>query len=159
MIARLVNDPEEAESLMQETFLQAFQRLDTFRREAKFTTWLYAIGINLARAQRRKLQRMVPLSDEDVERLQPTFSYGMFQESPVAWDPHKLAVRKERHTLVHDAIRKLPEDYREVLTLRDIEEYGTEEVAKMLEISSGAVRVRLHRARQALKKLLDTHFV
>jgi RNA polymerase sigma-70 factor, ECF subfamily len=158
MIARLVSDPAEAESLLQETFLQAFQRLDTFRREAKFTTWLYAIGINLARAQRRKLQRTVSLSEEDVERMQPSFTRGMFQPPPVAWDPHKLAIQNERHDLVHKAIQKLPEDYRVVLTLRDIEEYGTDEVAEMLDISSGAVRVRLHRARQALKKLLDKHF-
>ena len=158
MIARLVNDPAEAESLLQETFLQAFQRLDTFRRESKFTTWLYAIGINLARAQRRKLQRTVSLNEEDVERMQPSFSRGMFQDPPVSWDPQKRIIQNEQHALVHEAIGRLPEDYRVVLTLRDIEEIRTEDVADMLGLSSGAVRVRLHRARQALKKLLDKHF-
>jgi len=158
IIARLIGDDSEAESIMQETYLQAFQRLHTFRRESKFTTWLYAIGINLARAQRRKLSRTVPLGDQDIEQMQPTFSRGMYREQPESWDPQKIALKNERKSLVHEAIDKLPSDYRTVLLLRDIEEHSTDDVALMLEISSGAVRVRLHRARQALKKLLDPHF-
>lgn len=158
IIARLVGDDVEAESVMQETFLQTFQRLHTFRRESKFTTWLYAIGINLARAQKRKLGRTVSLGEQDVERMQSTFSRGMFSEKPESWDPHKIILRKERKRLVHESIDKLPSDYRTVLILRDIEERSTDDVALMLEITSGAVRVRLHRARQALKKLLDPHF-
>ena len=158
IITRLVGDDIEAESILQETYLQAFQRLHTFRRESKFTTWLYAIGINLARAQRRKLNKTVPLGDQDIEQMQPTFSRGMYSEKAEAWDPQKIALKNERKTLVHEAIEKLPPDYRTVLLLRDIEEYDTDDVALMLEISSGAVRVRLHRARQALKKLLDPHF-
>ena len=158
MIYRLVGDTAEAEGLLQETFLQAFQRLDSFRRESKFTTWLYAIGINLARARKRKMQRTVAMEMQDFERLQPAFSKGMFQEKPAAWDPQKVALQNERHDLVHQAIQQLPGDYRTVLMLRDIEEYSTEEVSRMLDLSAGAVRVRLHRARQALKKLLDKHF-
>jgi RNA polymerase sigma-70 factor (ECF subfamily) len=158
IIARLVNDESEAESVMQETYLQAYQRLHTFRRESKFTTWLYAIGINLARAHRRKMNRTVSLGDQDIDRMQPVFSRGMYQSRPVSWDPQKIALQNERKSLVRDAIDQLPADYRTVLILRDIEEYSSDEVAQMLTISDGAVRVRLHRARQALKKLLDPHF-
>jgi RNA polymerase sigma-70 factor (ECF subfamily) len=153
----VVNDEDEAASLMQETFLQAYQRLDTFRREAKFTTWLYAIGINLARGSLRKSRRLSPLDEAAVERMQPEFNGGMYVDHTETWNPHRLAELSQRRELVHQAIAQLPEDYRVVITLRDIEEIRTEEVAKMLDVSNGAVRVRLHRARQALRKLLDSH--
>jgi RNA polymerase sigma-70 factor (ECF subfamily) len=158
VIARIVNDDEEAQNILQETFLQAYQRLDTFRRESKLTTWLYAIGINLARASLRKSRRTSPLSEADLDRLQPAFTRGMFQQSSEDWNPQKVAEKSDLHRIVHDAIQQLPEDYRTIVTLRDIEEYSTEETARMLNISSGAVRVRLHRARQALRSLLDPQF-
>ncbi|NNE69482.1 MAG: sigma-70 family RNA polymerase sigma factor [Rhodothermales bacterium] len=157
VINRVVNDEDEAESLMQETFLQAYQRLDTFRRESKFTTWLYAIGINLARGSLRKSKRLSPLDEAAVERMQPDFSGGMYVDQAESWNPHRLAELSQRRELVHQAIAQLPDDYRAIVTLRDIEELPTDEVARILEISNGAARVRLHRARQALRKLLDSH--
>jgi len=158
VIVRILGDDDEAQSILQETFLQAFQRMDTFRRESKLTTWLYAIGINLARASLRKSRRLSSLEDQEVERMQPSFSRGMFVDSPVEWDPGKMAELSDRQQLVRKAIEQLPEDYKAIVILRDIEEYSTDDVAKMLDISSGAVRVRLHRARGALRKLLDSHF-
>ena len=158
MIMRIVRDEDEAQSVMQETYLQAYKRLDTFRREAKFSTWLYAIGLNLARASLRKSKRYDTLEEDSIDRLQPGFSNGMFTDNVEAWNPQKMAERSERKRLVHEAIDKLPPDYRTVLTLRDIEELSTVEVAQVLDISEGAVRVRLHRARQALRKILDQYF-
>ena len=158
VIMRIVNDEEEAKSVLQETYLQAFKRLDTFRGESKFTTWLYAIGINLGRAWLRKSKRFTTLTDDEFERLQPQFVNGMYQGAEDRWNPQKLAEAKELRHLVHSAIQKLPDDYRVVVTLRDIEELSTTDVAQMLNISEGAVRVRLHRARQALRKLLTQHF-
>ena len=158
MILRIVQDEEEAKSVMQETFLQAYKRLDTFRRESKFSTWLYAIGLNLARASLRKLKRFESLDDEKIDRLQPTFMFGMHRNSFEAWNPQKIAEIAERKQLVHKAIDQLPPDYRSIVSLRDIEELSTAEVAQILDISEGAVRVRLHRARQALRKLLDQYF-
>ncbi len=158
VIVRIVNDEDEAESILQETYLQAYKRLHTFRGESKVTTWLYAIGINLARASLRKSRRYDTLSDEDIERLQPGFRNGTYVDPYEHWNPQKLAEQAERKRLVHAAINKLPPDYRMVVTLRDIEELSTAEVAQILNISDGAVRVRLHRARQALRALLDTYF-
>lgn len=158
IIYRILGDEDEAQNILQETFLQAFQRMHTFRRESKLTTWLYAIGINLARASLRKSKRLSSLDDQDVERMQPSFSKGMFVESPEHWDPLKLAERNDRHAILHQAIDKLPEDYKAIVILRDIEEHSTEEVATMLNISGGAVRVRLHRARVALRTMLNPHF-
>ena len=158
MILRIVQDEDEARSVMQETFLQAYKRLDSFRRESKFSTWLYAIGLNLARASLRKLKRFDALDDDNIDRLQPAFSSGMYVDSYETWNPQKIAERAERKELVHKAINQLPSDYRTIVTLRDIEELSTTEVAEVLEISEGAVRVRLHRARQALRALLDQYF-
>ena len=158
VIFRILGDEEEAQNILQETFLQAFQRMHTFRGESKLTTWLYAIGINLARASLRKSKRFSSLDDQDVERMQPSFSKGMFVETPESWDPHKLTERTDRHRLLYEAIDRLPEDYKTIVILRDIEEHSTEEVATMLNISGGAVRVRLHRARVALRNMLDPHF-
>jgi len=158
VIVRILGDDDEAQSVLQETFLQAFQRIHTFRRESKLTTWLYAIGINLARASLRKSRRLSSLEDQEVERMQPDFNRGMFVETPAAWDPERVTELSDRRQLVRKGIEQLPEDYKTIVILRDIEEYSTDEVAKMLDISSGAVRVRLHRARQALRKLLDPHF-
>jgi RNA polymerase sigma-70 factor (ECF subfamily) len=157
MIMRIVRDEEEARSILQETYLQAYKRLGTFRRESKFSTWLYAIGLNLARASLRKLRRYDTLEEDQIERLQPAFSNGKFQGDTETWNPQKLAERSERKRVVHEAIDRLPADYRMVIMLRDIEEMSTAEVAKVLDISEGAVRVRLHRARQALRKLLDPY--
>ena len=158
MIMRILQDEDEARSVMQETYLQAYKRLDTFRRESKFSTWLYAIGLNLARASLRKLKRFDTLEEDKIDRLQPSFTGGMFSQSPDAWNPQKFTELSERKQLVHNAIAQLPVDYRTVVTLRDIEELSTTEVAQVLDISEGAVRVRLHRARHALRKLLDQYF-
>lgn len=159
MIMRIVRDEEEAKSILQETYLQAYKRLGTFRRESKFSTWLYAIGLNLARAALRKLKRFDTLDENQIDKLQPSFSNGMQMGHSETWSPHKIAEQSERKRIVHETIAKLPEDYRMVITLRDIEEMSTIEVAQVLNISEGAVRVRLHRARQAMRKLLDKHFL
>jgi RNA polymerase sigma-70 factor (ECF subfamily) len=158
VIVRIVRDDDEAQSIMQETFLQAYQRLDTFRGDAKLTTWLYAIGINQARAALRKKRRTAPMDEADMERLQPSFSKGMYAETPRRWNPEKVAERSERQHLVREAVDQLPENYRTVVILRDLEELSTAEAADVLGISRGALRVRLHRARKALRALLAAHF-
>lgn len=158
VIVRVLHDEDEARSVMQETFLQAYQRLGTFRRESKLTTWIYAIGINLARAALRKMRRADTFEEADIERMQPRFEKGMFAQEPRSWNPQKIAEKSQRRLLVHRAIAQLPEDYRVIITLRDLEELSTDEAADTLGISNGAARVRLHRARQALRTLLSKHF-
>lgn len=137
---------------MQEAFLQAYRRRTSFRRESLFSTWLIGIGINLARVSARKASRATVLSDEDLELLQEPLSASN------EWNPGKMVESAERQRIVQEAIAQLPEDHRTVVTLRDIEELATPEVAEILNLSEGAVRVRLHRARKALKTLLSRHF-
>ncbi len=158
VIQRIVRDEEESRSILQETFLQAYRRRETFRGEAKLTTWLYGIGINLARMSLRKRRRMEPLEEQEIDRLQPSFFDGAFAAPPHEWSPERLAVQSDHQRIVREAIERLPESYRLVIMLRDIEELSTEEAAEILKVTPGALRVRLHRARQALRALLDPYF-
>lgn len=155
-IGRLIRDTDEIQNLTQETFLQAIQNIDSFRGESKISTWLCSIAINLARAHLRKSKRYDVLEEADIEALLPTFGIlGQGHQVYTDWDPERYTERAERIDMVHEALEKLPADYRAVIVLRDLEELNTEEVAEMLAISEGAVRVRLHRARQALRVMID----
>ncbi|SHK17776.1 RNA polymerase sigma factor [Rhodothermus profundi] len=156
-LLRLLGDREAAQSVMQEAFLQAFRRIDSFRGDSRLTTWLYGIALNQARVLLRKTRRYTPMDEADLDRLQPAFSQGMYAQRYRPWPPDVLAEREDLRRLVREAIDRLPDTYREVLLLRDIEGFSTEEVAQLLNLSEGAVRVRLHRARQALRALLSPH--
>lgn len=158
VLLRYVQDEDDAKSIMQETYLQAYEGLDTFRGDSKFTTWLYSIGINLARARFRKQRRHDLLAEDELDRLQPSFAWGRYTRSYEPWQPDKIASKSERRDIVHKAISRLPESYRVVIELRDIQEFTTAETAEILEMTAGAVRVRLHRARQALRALLEPYF-
>lgn len=155
-VGRLIRDVDEIRSLTQETFLQAIQNIESFRGDSKISTWLCSIAINLARAFLRKSRRYDVLEESDIEGLMPTFdASGRHREVYRDWHPEQYTERAERIEMVHKALDRLPEDYKTVIVLRDLEELNTQEVADMLEISEGAVRVRLHRARQALRALID----
>lgn len=158
LIVRMLKDEDEAASVLQETFLQAFRGLPNFRRESRVSTWLYGIALNQARAARRKLARLQPLEEADIERLQPGFRFGMYTERFDSWDPVSNLESAERARIVRDAIDRLPDPYRDVLILRDMNEMDTAEAAAVLELTEGALRVRLHRARQALRTLLAKEF-
>ena len=159
-ILRLVYDPDEAQSLVQETFLQAFRSLDTFRGHSKVSTWIYGIAMNVTRDHlRKKTRHRRVLSERHIDWLQPHFTWqGTHTERYTTWDPERMMEKRERVRLVREAIDQLPERYRVVLTMRDLDELSTTEVAEALSMSEGSVRVRLHRARNALRKLLAPHF-
>ena len=157
VIVRIVKDQDEAESVMQEAYLQTYKRLATFRGDSKFTTWLYAIAINLAKAALRKRKRFSTYEQEEIDRMQPGFSNGFYTETYDRWDPLRVAELRQRKRIVHDAIAQLPPDHRTIIVLRDIEELSTAEAAAILNIKEGTARVRLHRARQALRSVLDGH--
>ena len=155
LIYRMLRDEDEARSVLQETFLQAYLGLDKFRRDSRITTWLYGIALNQARAARRKRQRVKTLGETDIDRLQPSFRVGMFLNRVDNWDPLRVTERNERIQMVRDAIDELPDTYREVIELRDMNEFTSTEAAEVLGISEGALRVRLHRGRQALRAILE----
>lgn len=158
-ISRLIEDPIEAESILQETFLQAMLKIESFRGDSKISTWLCSIGINLARAFLRKRKRLQPMSEDDFKLLQPKFDEsGHHVNRYNDWNPSANLERKETVEAVRTAIARLPDKYQSVVILCDIQELGNSEVAEMLGITDGALRVRLHRARNALRQLLDEYF-
>ncbi len=155
---RILGSQEEARDVVQETFLAAFQSLDRFRGEANLGTWLSRIAVNQCLMKLRSRKRK---PEQSIDDLLPTFLPDGHQVRESALWEVSIDTQVERNEvfgIVRKAIDRLPESYRTVLLLRDIEEHSTEEVAAMLGITSNAVKVRLHRARQALRTLLEPHF-
>ncbi|MFN0241817.1 MAG: sigma-70 family RNA polymerase sigma factor [Planctomycetota bacterium] len=161
---RLLRNEEDAQDAVQEAFLAAFRSIDSFQGDARLSTWLHRIVINAALMRRRTLgrRREGELQDDgDLGELLPGFNdAGQFERAPVAWtEPSDVeAQRAETRALVRQAIDDLPESYRTALILRDIEELETDEVARHLGVTSNAAKIRVHRARQALRTLLDRRF-
>lgn len=157
---RLLQNQADADEVVQEAFLSAFRNLPSWRGDARLGTWLHRIVVNAA-LQRLRRRKRLGTASESVEELLPRFLDDGHPEHfhrPWVQTAEELATRAETREQVRRVIDKLPENYRTVLILRDIEELDTAEVADLLELSPGAVKVRLHRARQALRNLLEHEF-
>jgi len=152
---RIVGTEEDARDAVQEAFLAAFKSIRSFAGAARLSTWLHRIVVNAALMKLRSRRRR---REDSIEELLPRFrDDGCWSESPAAWDIPSDGVleRREARAVVRRAIECLPASYRTVLMLRDIEELDTDETATALGTTRNAVKIRLHRARQALKTLLD----
>jgi RNA polymerase sigma-70 factor, ECF subfamily len=146
----IVRDDGEAEDVMQDTYVRAYQHLDQFSRLAPFSTWLTRIAVNesLARARRRSRFEQLDLQEGDPES----------PASPVesAPDPEQSTSAAELGHLLEEALLNLPEQFRTVVMLRDVEELSTSETAEALGITEQNVKVRLHRARALVRGWLFT---
>lgn len=155
---RLIGNEEDARDAFQDALLSAFKAVDSFHGGSSLYTWLYRITVNasLMRLRGRSRKRELPL-----DSLLPSFREDGHQSSPCrGWaESADLACeREETRSFIRAAIDSLPENHRTVLLLRDIEELSTAETAAVLGIAEAAVKTRLHRARQALRTLLDPLF-
>jgi RNA polymerase sigma-70 factor (ECF subfamily) len=152
---RLLRNDDDARDVVQDALLSAFRTIDQFNGASKLSTWLHRIVVNAALMKMRTRRRK---PEHPIDELLPRFDeQGEWIESPSGWnDPAEVLLqRRETRVTVRACIDRLPETYRTVLLLRDIEELDTDEVASQLEITPTAVKVRLHRARQALRTLLE----
>lgn len=152
---RLLRDRDLAEDCVQDAFLSAFRGMPAFEGRSSLKTWLHRITVNTCLSKLRRIKR---LAEQPIDDLLPEFdNYECRIEAP--WtrltSVHEVQENEELRERVITSIGKLPDAYRIVLQLRDIEGYDTTEVAELLEISESNVKVRLHRARAALKKLLE----
>ena len=155
---RILGNDEEARDALQDTFLSAFRSIRSFEGDSRLSTWLHLIAVNAALMKVRTRKRKPERSIED---LLPAYREdGHHAEGFVSWDPPVDVAMEIAHNraVVRECIAELPEQYRVVLMLRDIEDVDTVDVAAMLGISPNAVKIRLHRARQALRTLLAPHF-
>jgi RNA polymerase sigma-70 factor (ECF subfamily) len=154
-IARLRGASADTDDILQDAFLSAFRALGRFEGRSRLSTWLHRIAVNSA-LMRLRARRDEPT--EDIEALLPHFSpYGAFVTAQRAWGeaPEAALEREELRGQVRDAIDRLPENYRIALLLRDIEGLDNAEIAASLGISVNAAKIRVHRARQGLKALLE----
>lgn len=152
-IFAILKNETEAEDGAQEVMISAFRNLKSFRGEAKFSTWLVTIAMNEARKRLRKTKTAAEDSlDEPSEENEGDFTPAVLTD----WREIPLAAlqRKELKEKLQGAVKALPEKYREVFVLRDIEELNQEETAAALGINVTLVKVRLHRARMMLQKML-----
>ena len=152
-VLTMLRNEQEAEDAAQEVMINAFRHLKSFRGEAKFSTWLVTIAMNEARQRLRKAKAAVLESlDEEKEDREGDFTPAVLTD----WReiPSEALEKKEMRQKLREAVELLPPIYREVLVLRDLEELNQEETASALGISVTLVKVRLHRARMMLQKLL-----
>lgn len=155
---RIVGTEEDARDVVQDAFLNAFKSLERFEGNAKLSTWLHRIVVNAALMKLRTRKRK---PEQSIETLLPAYlDDGHHEERFKSWDEpvDKLMERAENREIVRKQIDALPDSYRTVLVLRDIEGLDTEEAANVLGLSVNATKIRLHRARQALRTLLAPHF-
>lgn len=155
---RILGSDEDARDAVQDAFLSAFRSLERFEGGSLLSTWLHRIAVNAALMKLRTRRRK---PEDPIEPLLPVYQEnGHHQENFSSWnEPVDVAMsRAENRARVRACIEQLPESYRTILLLRDIEEMDTEATARALGISPNAVKIRLHRARQALRGLLAPHF-
>ncbi len=152
MALSYMKNEADAEDVAQDAFLKAFHHLATFRAEAKFSTWLIGIALNEARSRLRREGALHMESIDDISDEAGHASPAILRD----WRevPSEALERKEVRQMLQQAITNLPDIYREVFVLRDVEELNNVETAAALSITVGNVKVRLHRARLMLQKQL-----
>lgn len=149
----VIGEDAEAEDVVQESYLSAFRKLDSFRGEATLLTWLTSIVLNEARGRLRKRHHMVGL--EQIEVAQEKHQVIPFPSRFGNEDPAVSAARVQIRHLLEHAIDKLPEAFRTVYVMREVEECSVEETASQLGIKPETVKTRLHRARRLLRTSLQ----
>lgn len=164
-----VGDRGVAEDVVQEAWLTCLRSLDRFEGRSSLKTWLFGILVNVARARRRKESRILPFASffrrDDSDSHRSTVdrsrfgSDGMWSDGPLSWDniPEAKVLGDETLQHVRSAIDGLPAKQREVILLRDVAGFDAAEVSSLLGISASNERVRLHRARAAVRQKLEDY--
>lgn len=155
---RMCRNPSDAEDLVQETFLNVFRYLKDFRYETKFKNWLYRIATSTCIKKRRR-SKFAPERELSLDEFIPkNEAEAQTQVPDWAKMPLDKLLNEELAEIIHQAILSLPEKYRMVIVLRDIEGFTTAETAQILNLSASNVKVRLHRARLFLREKLKGYF-
>lgn len=164
---RLLQDESEADDAVQEALLRAFAHLHTFRGQAQLSTWLHRIAVNACLMRLRRRIALAPAIESDdcdaaLGSLLPRYLDDGHRADPLpAWTASvdELCERRALCERVRQLVQSLPEPHRTVLVLRDLEELSTDETAELLGVRANAVKTRLHRARQALRTMLERELV
>ncbi len=147
LVSRFVRDPDEVQDVVQEAFIKAYRALPGFRGDSAFYTWLYRIAINTAKNYLVSRSRRPPGVDIEVEDAEYLETAGSLRDNA---DPESLLATEQLRAAVDGAIRRLPEDLRTALSLREYEGLSYEEIAEVMRCPVGTVRSRIFRAREAV---------
>ena len=153
VLRRITNDPDRAEELAQEAFMRAFQGIQSFRGDSQFGTWLVQIAVYAARDFNKREQRAEVISLDEYQE-NASAAAGLVETRP-AFDPLENLSERELIERLERAMDELPPAYREVFTLKVVEELEYEEIARITGDSIGSLKVRLHRARALLKEFME----
>ena len=158
LAARITGNAQDAEEAVQDAFLSVIRKIDSFRGDATFASWIYRIVANAAyqscRRHRRRsadvsLDKLLPVFDEHGRHVAPVADWSMIVDDP--------ARQTELRMVLRTAIDELPTDYRAVVVLRDVEGFSHQEIAESLGLTVANVKMRVHRARLFLRKRLEAH--
>ena len=150
---RMSNNPQEAEDISQEAFLHTYQSLARFNPSYKFSTWLYQITLNIIRDKYKKKEIDYISLDTPVETDDSEFYH---QPADLTNNPEQIISQKENLQTIQQAIYSLPLKYREVIVLRHLQDLSYMEIGNILKLPPGTVKVRLYRAREQLRKIIET---
>lgn len=153
---RMMGDPDEAEEVLQETFISACKNIQKFEGRSALNTWLHRIATNAALMRLRKRKNKEVSLDSPIETLDGEDIPRQIEDW--AYYPASYALDSETRDVLEQAITQLPDTLRTVFILRELQGYSTEETANALDISISAAKVRLHRARLRLRELLTPYF-
>lgn len=149
---KMLRNPEDAEDVLQDTFLRAYRGIKSFKGNSTFSTWIYRITANSALMRLRKKQ-LPQVSIEDSDERDAPISIADWAPGPV-----EQLLNQEMQKVMDEAIDALPAEFRQVFILRDVEEMSNAEVAEILDLSVAAVKSRLHRARLKVRNRLAQYF-
>lgn len=150
---KMLRNPEDAEDVLQDTFLRAYRGIKSFKGNSTFSTWVYRITANSALMRLRKRQ-LPTVSIDDADEREAPINIADWAPGPV-----EQMLNQETQAAMTEAIEALPPEFRQVFVLRDIEELSNAEVAEILDLSVAAVKSRLHRARLKVRNRLATYFI
>ncbi|MBX7144098.1 MAG: sigma-70 family RNA polymerase sigma factor [Oligoflexia bacterium] len=152
---RLTKNQEDAEEVLQDVFVTVFRKIDSFQGKSSFSSWLYRITVNSAfmKLRKRKQDRSVP-----IEELPSQLQKSLTTPANLHHETEIVTLRHELGAALEDAIRKLPDEYRPVFVLRDVDGLTSREVGKILNLTIPAVKSRLHRSRLMLRRKLKRLF-
>ena len=149
---KMLRNPEDAEDVLQDTFLRAYRGIKSFKGNSTFSTWIYRITANSALMRLRKKQ-LPQVSIEDSDERETPISIADWAPGPV-----EQLLNQEMQRVMDEAIEALPPEFRQVFILRDVEELSNADVAEILDLSVAAVKSRLHRARLKVRNRLAQYF-
>jgi RNA polymerase sigma-70 factor (ECF subfamily) len=149
---KMLRNPEDAEDVLQDTFLRAYRGIKSFQGNSTFSTWIYRITANSALMRLRKKQ-LPTVSIDDADERETPINIADWSPGPV-----EQLLTQETQKVMDEAIEALPPEFKQVFILRDVEELSNAEVAEILDLSVAAVKSRLHRARLKVRNRLAVYF-